>query len=113
MSPPARFPGRFEVWLVNLDPTVGAEITKTRPAVVVSPDEMNRRLRTAIVAPMTTTVRWWPSRVAVRFRGKVGEVALDQLRAVDRERLARRLGRLRAAEADDAVGVLLAIFAKG
>jgi mRNA interferase MazF len=106
-------PARFEVWLVNLDPTVGAEITKTRPAVVVSPDEMNRRLRVAIVAPMTTTVRRWPTRVAVRFEGKAGEVALDQLRAVDRERLVRRLGRLRAAEADSLVAVLLAMFAKG
>ena len=108
MTPPAR----FEVWLVNLDPTVGAEIKKTRPAVVVSPDEMNRHLRTAIVAPMTSTVRGWPSRVAVRFQGKAGEVALDQLRAVDRVRLVRKIGAIGEAEAEAVATVLAAMFAR-
>lgn len=105
-------PARFEVWLVNLDPTVGAEIRKTRPAVVVSPDEMNRHLRMAIVAPMTTTTRGWPTRVAVRFQGRTGEVALDQLRAVDRVRLVRRVGAIGDDEADAVVGVLAAMFAR-
>ena len=105
-------PARFEVWLVSLDPIVGAEIRKTRPAVVVSPDELNRHLRTAIVAPMTTTARDWPSRVAVSFQGKAGEIALDQLRAVDRARLVRRIGAIGAAEADAVVGVMTAMFAK-
>ncbi len=108
MTPPAR----FEVWLVNLDPTVGAEIRKTRPAVVVSPDEMNRHLRTAIVAPMTSTVRGWPSRVAVHFQGKAGEVALDQLRAVDRGRLVRKIGAIVEAEAEAVATVLAAMFAR-
>jgi len=105
-------PARFEVWLVNLDPTVGAEIKKTRPAVVVSPDEMNRHLRTAIVAPMTSTVRGWPSRVAVRFQGIAGEVALDQLRAVDRGRLVRKIGAIGEAEAEAVASVLATMFAR-
>ena len=105
-------PARFDVWLVNLDPTVGGEIRKTRPAVILSPDEMNRHLRTAIVAPMTTTARGWPSRVAVSFQGKAGEIALDQLRTVDRARLVRRLGAIGEAEADAVAEVLLAMFAK-
>jgi mRNA interferase MazF len=106
-------PARFEVWLVNPDPTVGAEIRKTRPALAVSPDEMNRHLRTAIVAPRASTVRGWPSRVAVRFQGKDGEVALDQLRAVDRARLVRRVGAVGHAEAEAVAEVLAAMFAKG
>lgn len=105
-------PARFEVWLVNLDPTLGAEIRKTRPALVVSPDEMNRHLRTAIVAPMTTTTRGWPSRVAVRFQGRTGEVALDQLRAVDRARLVQRIGAVGEAEAEAVATVLAAMFAR-
>ena len=105
-------PARFEVWLVDRDPTVGAEIRKTRPAVVVSPDEMNRHLRTAIVAPMTTTTRGWPTRVAVRFQGKIGEMALDRLRAVDRARLVRRVGAIGDDEAEAVVGVLAAMFAR-
>ena len=106
-------PARFEVWLVDRDPTVGAEIRKTRPAVVVSPKEMTRHLRTAIVAPMTTTVRGWPTRVAVRFQGAAGEVALDRLRAVDRARLVRRIGAIGDEEAEAVVGVLAAMFARG
>ena len=80
---------------------------------MVSPDEMNRHLRTAIVAPMTTTARGWPSRVTVRFAGKQGEIALDQLRAVDRARLVRRIGAIGEGEADTVVGVLTEMFAKG
>jgi len=79
-------PQRDEVWLVVLDPTQGAEIQKTRPCLVLSPDEMNQHLRTVIIAPMITVKRPYPTRVAVRFQGKRGQVALDQLRAVDRQR---------------------------
>jgi mRNA interferase MazF len=86
------FPKRDEVWLVSLDPSQGSEIRKTRPCLVVSPNEMNEPLHTVIVAPMTTTLRRYPSRVNVTFRSKNGQVALDQLRAVDRQRLVRRLG---------------------
>jgi len=83
---------RFEVHMVALDPTVGSEMRKTRPCVVISPDEMNRHLRTVIVAPMTTKARGYPTRVACRFRGKAGQVVLDQVRTVDLDRLVRRLG---------------------
>jgi mRNA interferase MazF len=85
---------RFEVYLVNLDPTVGSEIQKTRPCLVVSPDELNHHIRTVLVAPMTTKGQSYPTRVACRFKGKTGQIVLDQIRTVDRVRLAKRLGRL-------------------
>ncbi|MBN2341637.1 MAG: type II toxin-antitoxin system PemK/MazF family toxin [Deltaproteobacteria bacterium] len=85
---------RFEVHLIVLDPTVGAEIQKTRPCVVVSPDEMNRHLRTVIIAPLTSKGRNYPSRVDCRFQNKTGQVVLDQVRTVDRERLVKKLGTL-------------------
>jgi mRNA interferase MazF len=104
-------PRRFEVWLVPLDPTTGSEIRKTRPCVVVSPDELNQNLRTVIVAPMTTTIRAYPSRVPVVFAGKHGAVALDQIRTVDRRRLRRKLGELASAEARQICDVLVELFA--
>lgn len=85
---------RGGVYLVALDPTRGSEIRKTRPCVVVSPDELNAHLRTIIVAPMTTKGQPYPWRVTCRFRNKSGTVAVDQLRTVDRERLVKRLGAL-------------------
>jgi mRNA interferase MazF len=85
---------RFDVWLVALDPTVGSEIRKTRPCVVVSPDGLNRQLRTIVVCPMTSRVWDAPFRVTSRFAGQDGSVSLDQIRTVDRHRLVRRLGRL-------------------
>lgn len=83
---------RGEIWLVNLDPTVGNEIQKTRPCVVISPLEMHDHLRTAIVAPMTTGSRPAPFRIAVRHGGKSGQILLDQIRAVDKVRLVKRSG---------------------
>jgi len=85
---------RGDVHLVRLDPTLGSEIQKTRPCLVVSPDELNEHLRTVIVAPMTTAGRAYPWRVPCRFQRRSGYVALDQLRTVDVDRLVRRLGRL-------------------
>ena len=85
---------RFDVHLVDLNPTRGHEIRKTRPCVVVSPDEMNRHIRTAIVAPMTSVRRNYPTRVNVTFRSRQGQVALDQIRTVDTSRLVGLLGRL-------------------
>jgi mRNA interferase MazF len=85
---------RGEVHLVRLDPTLGSEIQKTRPCLVVSPDELNQYLRTVIVAPMTTGGEKYPWRVPCRFQRRSGFVALDQIRTVDAERLLRRLGRL-------------------
>ena len=84
-----------EIWLAQLDPTIGSEIQKTRPCVVVSPDDMNAHLRTIIVAPMTTGSRAAGFRVPVTFQGKQGLILLDQIRALDRIRLVRRLGALR------------------
>lgn len=101
---------RFEVYLVDLDPTVGSEIRKTRPCLVVSPDELNHNVRTAIVAPMTTKGRPYPTRVPCRFKGKDGQVVLDQLRAVDQSRLVRRLGRIDGKTAVAVLDVLQEMF---
>ena len=103
---------RFDVYLVNLDPTIGREIKKTRPCLVVSPDEMNRFIRTVIVAPMTTKGRSYPTRVSCRFRGREGLVVLDQLRTVDRARLAKRLGRLDRKTSLVVLDVLAEMFAR-
>ena len=102
---------RFDVFLVNLDPTVGSEIRKSRPCVVVSPDEMNRYVRTAVVAPLSTSSRPCPSRVPVRFAGKDGQVVIDQLRAVEKARLAARLGVPAADQATRALDALKEFFA--
>jgi mRNA interferase MazF len=102
---------RFEVYLVNLDPTVGGEIKKTRPCLVVSPNEMNHHIRTVIVAPMTTKGRPYPTRVSCRFKGKAGQVVLDQLRTVDTIRLVRKLGRISRKTATGALDVLQEMFA--
>jgi len=102
---------RFGVYLVALDPTLGSEIKKTRPCVIVSPDEMNRRLATVIIAPMTTRTRGYPTRVAVSFKGKSGEIALDQIRAIDKTRLVKRLGALGPETAQQVANVLVELFA--
>ncbi|MFA6569856.1 MAG: type II toxin-antitoxin system PemK/MazF family toxin [Bacteroidota bacterium] len=83
---------QFEVWLVNLDPTIGSEIRKTRPALIVSPNEMNSNLNTIIIAPMTSSERRYPTRVPLLFQKKKGFVALDQIRTVDKTRLVAKLG---------------------
>lgn len=85
---------RFEVYLTNLDPTIGVEIQKRRPCLIVSPNEMNRSVRTVIIAPMTTKTRNFPSRVVCEFEGKNGFIVLDQIRAVDKSRLGKNLGTL-------------------
>jgi mRNA interferase MazF len=102
---------RFDVYLVSLDPTVGSEIKKTRPCLIVSPDELNRHVATVIVAPMTTKGRTYPTRVPCVFEGKHGEIVLDQLRTVDRTRLFKRLGRIEAAVQKTVHRKLAAMFA--
>ncbi len=102
---------RFDVYLVRLDPVTGHEIRKTRPCAVVSPDEMNRHIGTVIIAPMTTKGRGYPTRVPVQFRGKSGQVVLDQIRTVDKSRLARRLGSLDEATARKVSALLVEMFA--
>ena len=103
---------RFEAWLVNLDPTLGSEIRKTRPCVVVSPDEMNRHIATVIVAPMTTKGRPYPTRVSCRFQGKQGQIVLDQLRTVDKVRLVKRLGAISPKTCQAVLRVLDEMFAE-
>jgi mRNA interferase MazF len=101
-----------EIWLVSLDPTQGSEMRKTRPCLVISPDEMNRHLRTVLIAPMTTVERAYPTRVSLTFHGKHGQVALDQIRAVDRQRLVRRIGKVSAATAQAVSIVLVEMFSR-
>ena len=102
---------RFEVFLINLDPTIGSEIKKVRPCVVVSPDEMNRHIRTVIVAPMTTKGQPYPTRVHCRFAGKEGQIAVDQLRAVDRTRLVKRVGKIQTVTQHQLLVTLAELFA--
>lgn len=85
---------RFDVLLVNLDPTVGSEIKKTRPCLIVSPNEMNRAIRTVIIAPMTSQGKVYPTRIPCVFGGREGLILLDQLRTIDKQCLLRKLGRL-------------------
>jgi mRNA interferase MazF len=102
---------RFDVHLVGLDPTVGSEIQKTRPCLIISPDEMNRHIRTVIVAPMTTKGRAYPTRVECEFEGKSGQVVLDQLRTVDKARLVKKLGRIGEHTQQAVLGALGQLFA--
>jgi len=103
---------RFDVFLVTLDLAEGVEIQKTRPCLVISPDEMNRHIGTVIIAPMTTRTRDYPSRVACSFEGKDGQVVLDQIRAVDKGRLVRRLGRIDEQTQSKVLAVLAEVFAR-
>ncbi len=99
-----------EIWLVNLDPTIGSEIKKSRPCVIVSPDAMNKYLATVIVAPLTSARKNYPSRVDSTFRGTQGQIALDQLRAVDKIRLTKKLGLLDKQSIGDIRAVLTTMF---
>jgi len=112
MAVARRLLARGEVHLVALDPVQGSEIRKTRPCLVVSPDELNRHLRTVIVAPMTTGGQAYPWRVPCRFGGRAGFVALDQVRTVDGERLVKKLGRLAPATIGDVHRALQELFAE-
>jgi mRNA interferase MazF len=103
---------RFDVFLVNLDPTLGREIKKTRPCVVVSPNEMNRYIATVIIAPMTTRTRKYPTRVACQFQGKDGQIVLDQIRTVDKARLVKKLGQISPDEQRSVLDTLAEIFAE-
>ena len=97
---------QYEVFLIDLDPTTGHEIRKTRPCLVVSPNEMNRAIKTVIVAPMTTKSRNYPTRVGLRFKGKQGWIVLDQIRTVDKARLVKKLGRITAHEVEQVKEIL-------
>lgn len=103
---------RFDVFLVNLDPTMGSEIQKARPCVVISPDEMNRYIATVIIAPMTTKGRQYPTRVVCQFQGKNGQIILDQIRTVDKNRLVKKLGRISQDEQKLLLAILAEMFAE-
>jgi mRNA interferase MazF len=105
-------PARGEVWLINLDPTIGSEIQKTRPCLVISPPELNEHLPLALVAPLTSGSRAAPFRVATRFEGKAGLLLLEQIRAVDTQRLVKKLGNIDAAALAKALALLRAFFAE-
>lgn len=102
---------RFDVFLVNLDPTVGSEIKKTRPCLVISPDEMNRHIRTVIIAPMTTAGKDYPTRVSCAFKKKPGQIILDQIRTIDRTRLIKKLGMIGPDIQSEVISVLQRLFA--
>lgn len=102
---------RFEVWLVNLDPTIGSEIKKTRPCLIISPNEANLYLDTVIASPMTTILRKYPTRVNCSFQKKKGQVAIDQLRTLDKKRLVKKLGKLDIATCRKICTTLQSFFA--
>jgi mRNA interferase MazF len=103
---------RFDVFLVNLDPMIGHEIKKTRPCLIVSPNEMNRYIATVIVAPMTTKGRDYPSRVSCAFQGTRGQIVLDQVRAIDKARLTKKIGTISASTQSKVLDVLAEMFAR-
>lgn len=102
---------RFDVYLVNLDPTIGSEIQKTRPCLIISPDEMNRNIRTVIIAPMTSAQKEYPTRVPFAFRKKQGQIVLDQVRTVDKARLIQKLGTIDSTAQLNVISVLQRLFA--
>ena len=103
-------PQRFEVYLVALDPAVGSEMQKTRPCVVVSPDESNSRIRTVVIVPLTSKPKNFPGRIHIKFQDQKGEVAIDQLRAVDKSRLLRRIATIGGADAKRIAKALVEFF---
>jgi mRNA interferase MazF len=103
---------RFDIFWVSLDPTIGSEIRKIRPAVVVSPDEMNRNLNTIIVAPLTSTFKKYPTRIEVSLENRKGQVALDQIRAIDKSRLGEKAGRVDERVCEKICDCLQQMFAK-
>lgn len=103
---------RFDVFLLNLDPTIGLEIKKSRPCLVISPDEMNKYISTVIVAPMTTKGRNYPTRVACLFQGKEGHIVLDQIRTVDKSRLVKRMGKIDTETQSMVFSVLTELFSE-
>ncbi len=102
---------RFDVYLINLDPTIGSEIQKTRPCLIISPDEMNKYIRTVIVAPMTPAGKKYPTRVVCKFKNKKGQIVLDQIRTIDKARLIKKLGSIDSNTQAEVISVLQRLFA--
>ncbi len=103
---------RFDVFLINLDPTIGSKIQKTRPCLVISPNEINHHIATVIVAPMTTKGQTYPTRVTCQFQGQNGQIVLDQIRTVDKTRLVKLLGQISAEEQKTVLDILAEMFAE-
>lgn len=101
---------RFDVYLTNLDPTVGSEIQKTRPCLIISPDEMNRHIRTVIAAPMTSATKDYPTRVNCVFKKKEGQIVLDQIRTIDKTRLVKKIGSIDSKTQMEVISVLQRMF---
>lgn len=101
---------RFDIYLVSLDPTRGSEIRKTRPCVVISPDEMNHNIKTVLIAPMTSSGKKYPTRTPLEFQGKKGQIVLDQIRTVDKTRLIKKIGRLKKNTYEKVVSILQEMF---
>jgi len=101
---------RFEVYYVNLDPTIGSEIKKTRPCVIISPNEMNKYLQTIVIAPMTTTSKKYPTRIEVKHDRKIGWIVIDQIRTIDKQRIIKILGRLSKPEIKEVKSVMKETF---
>jgi len=97
---------QYEIFLVNLEPTLGSEIKKTRPCVVISPDEMNKYLRTVVIAPMTTSSKSYPTRVEIKHDNKIGWVVLDQVRIIDKQRIIKNLGKLSKPEVKEVKSII-------
>jgi mRNA interferase MazF len=97
---------QYQIILVNLDPTVGSEIRKTRPCVVISPNEMNKYLRTVVIAPMTTSSKNYPTRIEINHDNKIGWIVLDQIRTIDKQRIIKDLGKLTKPEIKEVKGIL-------
>jgi len=102
---------RFDVYLINLDPTVGSEIQNIRPCLIISPDEINRHIRTVIVAPMTTAGKEYPTRISCTFKKKKGQIVIDQIRTIDKSRLIKRLGTIDSNTQLAVIAVLQSLFA--
>lgn len=100
---------RFGVYWANLDPTVGSEINKTRPVIIISPDEMNKNLKTVLVCPLTSTIKIYPSRIIVTVNGKVGSIAIDQMRAIDKSRIGKKMAVLNTDESEALVSTIIEI----
>ncbi|GBD88740.1 mRNA interferase MazF [bacterium BMS3Abin03] len=103
---------RFEIYYVNLDPTTGSEIKKTRPCVIISPDEMNRNISTVIIAPLTSVLRNYPTRVSCKVKGKQGQIVLDQIRTIDKSRLIKKIDTLTKTTRKKVLNVLTEMFSE-
>ena len=104
------YPQRDEVWLVSLEPTIGSEIKKTRPCVIVSPNEINKLLKTVIVAPLTSRIKSYPTRITIVFQARQSSIALDQIRSVDKSRLFRKLGSIGQKDSQTVSNTLVTMF---